>query len=105
MQHLSRNKRPFIGHLHRPSFRVSGPKQVQLAHTGQELTPRSCKVTVAVTLGTHVIKERKEGRVEGRKREQEREEGKEGRKRRRTEKKKLKQTESMKADYNEGKVF
>ena len=74
LQHLSRNKRPFIGHLHRPGFTVSGPEQVQLAHTGQELTPRSCKLTVAVTLGTHVIKERKEGRVEGRKREQGREE-------------------------------
>ena len=62
MQHLSRNKRPFIGHLHRPSFRISGPKQPQLAHTGQELTPRSCKVTAAVTLRMRVIKERKEGR-------------------------------------------
>ena len=86
MQHLSRNKRPFIGHLHRPSFRISGPKQPQLAHTGQELTPRSCKVTAAVTLRMRVIKERKEGREEGRKRKQGREEGKEGRKRRRKKK-------------------
>ena len=66
MQHLSRNKRLFIGHLHRPSFRISGPKQPQLAHTGQELIPRSCTVTAAVTLRMQVIKERKEGREEGR---------------------------------------
>ena len=61
LQHLSKNKRPFIGHLRRPSFRISGPKQPQLAHAGQELTPRSRKVTAAVTLRMHVIKERKEG--------------------------------------------
>ena len=34
-----------FGHLRRPSFRFGGPNQPQLAQTGQELTPRSCKTT------------------------------------------------------------
>ena len=36
-------KRPFKGHLRRPSFRVGGPNQPQPARRGQELTASSCE--------------------------------------------------------------
>ena len=39
-------RRPFVGHLHRPSFHIGGCNQLSLAHTGWELTPCSNKKLV-----------------------------------------------------------